>query len=282
MCMREATSANTPPYCACLAACEAMTFDKMVVPSATTAAAVSSQEVSIPRMRGMLDVGGQRSEVGGQMAPPTSDLLPPTSDFFDLQHKILVIMRQRLELQRLRVEPDGVFDADAEALLGIIQAWFDGDDDARLEAVGVAFEVGQLGKLMDAQPDPVAEAVDVALGRLRVGLQGGMVPRFEIVAGHFLVDAAQLARFQRFDDGFERAEHVIVSLLDFGRSVAHAPRAREVVEVAAAGFLRKDVVHNGPAQRDGVAILAARVRHPGIRPDGEEDRKSTRLNSSHQ
>src|SRR5262245_12923484 len=62
MCMREATSGNTPPYCACLAACEATTLDRMKRPSATTAAAVSSQEVSIARMRGMIKKGRSKKE----------------------------------------------------------------------------------------------------------------------------------------------------------------------------------------------------------------------------
>src|SRR5262245_28500660 len=46
---RDASSGTTPPYGAWIASCEATTFDRMRRPSASTAAAVSSQELSIPR-----------------------------------------------------------------------------------------------------------------------------------------------------------------------------------------------------------------------------------------
>src|SRR5262249_8931209 len=48
MCWREATSGTTPPYAACTSTCEATTSERTLRPSSTTAAAVSSQEVSIP------------------------------------------------------------------------------------------------------------------------------------------------------------------------------------------------------------------------------------------
>src|SRR5512135_2488899 len=51
ICCREATSGNTPPNWACRSICDATTLDKMTRSSSTTAAAVSSQEVSMPRMR---------------------------------------------------------------------------------------------------------------------------------------------------------------------------------------------------------------------------------------
>src|SRR4029077_9781498 len=50
-CSREANSGTTPPYFRCTSICEATTLDRISRPSATTAAAVSSQEDSIPRMR---------------------------------------------------------------------------------------------------------------------------------------------------------------------------------------------------------------------------------------
>src|SRR5205809_7772876 len=71
MCMREATSGNTPPYWACLAACEATMLERIVVPSATTAAAVSSQEVSMARMRGINEMikeqGARTKEQGSRI-----------------------------------------------------------------------------------------------------------------------------------------------------------------------------------------------------------------------
>src|SRR5690348_18231463 len=50
-CSREASSGTTPPYLRCTSTCDATTLDKISRPSTTTAAAVSSQEDSIPRIR---------------------------------------------------------------------------------------------------------------------------------------------------------------------------------------------------------------------------------------
>src|SRR5215475_13731823 len=49
-CSREASSGTTPPYLLCVAICEAMTFERTLTPSSMTAAAVSSHELSIPRV----------------------------------------------------------------------------------------------------------------------------------------------------------------------------------------------------------------------------------------
>src|SRR5579864_2704696 len=50
-CSREASSGTTPPYLRCTSICDATMLDRISRPSATTAAAVSSQEDSIPNMR---------------------------------------------------------------------------------------------------------------------------------------------------------------------------------------------------------------------------------------
>src|SRR5215467_2995366 len=50
-CSREASSGTTPPYLRCTSTCDATTLDRISRPSSTTAAAVSSQEDSIPKMR---------------------------------------------------------------------------------------------------------------------------------------------------------------------------------------------------------------------------------------
>ena len=50
-CSREASSGTTPPYLPCMAICEATTLESTASPLATTAAAVSSQEDSMPRIR---------------------------------------------------------------------------------------------------------------------------------------------------------------------------------------------------------------------------------------
>ncbi len=48
------SAGTTPPYLRCTSTCEATTLDRIVRPSATTAAAVSSQEDSIPRIRTLI------------------------------------------------------------------------------------------------------------------------------------------------------------------------------------------------------------------------------------
>ena len=50
-CSREAISGTTPPWRACRATCELMLLDSVCTPARITAAAVSSQLDSIPRMR---------------------------------------------------------------------------------------------------------------------------------------------------------------------------------------------------------------------------------------
>src|SRR5512142_1279033 len=50
-CSRDASSGTTPPYFECVAICEETTDDKIRDPSSTTAAAVSSHDDSIPRIR---------------------------------------------------------------------------------------------------------------------------------------------------------------------------------------------------------------------------------------
>ena len=48
MCLREASSGTMPPYFACMSSCEETTEESTFLPSSTTAAAVSSHELSIP------------------------------------------------------------------------------------------------------------------------------------------------------------------------------------------------------------------------------------------
>ena len=50
MCWREASSGTMPPYSACISICDATTLEWIVRPSSMTAAAVSSQDVSMPRI----------------------------------------------------------------------------------------------------------------------------------------------------------------------------------------------------------------------------------------
>src|SRR6185437_13365874 len=50
-CSRLASSGTTPPYRACVAICEATTDESVRAPRSTTAAAVSSHELSMPRIR---------------------------------------------------------------------------------------------------------------------------------------------------------------------------------------------------------------------------------------
>src|SRR3954451_18263032 len=49
-CSREASSGTTPPYLPCVSSCDATIEESTRSPSSTTAEAVSSQELSIPRI----------------------------------------------------------------------------------------------------------------------------------------------------------------------------------------------------------------------------------------
>src|SRR3954453_7124062 len=49
-CSREASSGTTPPYLPCVSSCDATIDESTRSPSSTTAEAVSSQELSIPRI----------------------------------------------------------------------------------------------------------------------------------------------------------------------------------------------------------------------------------------
>src|SRR5713226_7162727 len=54
-CSRDASSGTTPPYFRCISICDATTLGKISRPSATTAAAVSSHDDSMPRMRVLIE-----------------------------------------------------------------------------------------------------------------------------------------------------------------------------------------------------------------------------------
>src|SRR5437016_5432702 len=73
-CSREASSGTTPPYFPWVVICEATIEERMVPPSATTAAAVSSHEDSMPRMRTPL-----YSSAGQGVALPYAKLEQPRS-----------------------------------------------------------------------------------------------------------------------------------------------------------------------------------------------------------
>src|SRR5438552_5314807 len=64
-CWREATSGTTPPYWAWTRTCEATTSERTRRPSSTTAAAVSSHEVSIPRTFIFLEAPHDGSQLRG-------------------------------------------------------------------------------------------------------------------------------------------------------------------------------------------------------------------------
>ena len=83
ICFREAISGTTPPYNLCNSICEEITFDNTILPFFTTAAAVSSQDDSIPNIKvsggligkvvnlGINDV----NNMGAVMAPACADTI---------------------------------------------------------------------------------------------------------------------------------------------------------------------------------------------------------------
>jgi len=90
---------TTPPYWACNSNWVATTEDNTVRPSATTAAAVSSQEVSMPKIsmmnqqtadkrrgtqirRSSASIGGSRFRYNGQVGLHFLQLLPANAGYF--------------------------------------------------------------------------------------------------------------------------------------------------------------------------------------------------------
>src|SRR4030042_5239917 len=121
ICWREATSGNTPPNWAWMSIWEATTLERIRRPSSTTAAAVSSQEVSIPRIR----MGGLSTweflvvEVLGILCFLRAKFLfSTTSICFYRQYQIHGEFCQHFHLA-IRAYPKAVFKPDAYAFLRI-------------------------------------------------------------------------------------------------------------------------------------------------------------------
>src|SRR3990170_2124554 len=242
-CMREATSGNTPPYWACWAACEATMLERMKRPFSTTEAAVSSQEVSMPRMR----VSSLKLRSGS------------ASRSRHLEHEIGGEGCQHFETA-VRAGPDRVLHPGAQLALGIVQSRLEGEHHVRQQPILVDLQVGEVGGLVDLQPQPVAEAVDVAGLGLQVFHHGGMSARLEPFAGHDLIVAAGRVGLQLGEDGLVSFEHILVQRLQFLAGVAQRPRPGEVVEVAAAGLAGEQIKDDGLADRNRLVVLAGAVR----------------------
>src|SRR5262245_52680206 len=140
-CRREASSGTTPPHGACRASWEATTSERMRRPSANTAAAVSSHEVSMPRT--IMSYQGLKAREGRRLvaAAPRQPLAPLPGagpwparlrplDFHRLEHlerllelHVLLEVLHRVERGRL-----GLL---AGRLLGEL------DDDVRRDALAV-------------------------------------------------------------------------------------------------------------------------------------------------
>src|SRR5438046_1203673 len=95
-CSRDASSGTTPPYLPCVASCEATTEESTRSPSSTTAAAVSSQEDSIPRMR-----IAHRGDAGIGQSFQLEDLHPDRlalhhhrAEWVDLRHVAQLVQRR--------------------------------------------------------------------------------------------------------------------------------------------------------------------------------------------
>src|SRR5438132_3084826 len=101
-CARAAISGTTPPKGACNASCDRITLDSARGPLAMTAAAVSSQEVSIARTR-----RSERATAGAAVQP------------FDLErfHDLAEALLEARRLDRVRPHHDGVL-----VIVGVVPA----------------------------------------------------------------------------------------------------------------------------------------------------------------
>jgi hypothetical protein len=123
---------------------------------------------------------------------------------------------------------------------------------------------------VDAQPQAVAQAVHVALGRSRAVLDTVAWPStLKQLAGALLVIAPKCQDCSSAHDGAGTRSAHFVQRQHFIGGVAQAPGAGEIVVVPAASLARENIEHNRLAQAQRVAGMPE-VRHAGIAPDGED------------
>ena len=79
------------------------------------------------------------------------------------------------------VKGNGVFDTDAPAIVGIVEARFDRNHVAGLQYCGVVRQVTQTGTFVDIEPNAMAKAVIVSHFGLGIAPSGGIAQRLEII-----------------------------------------------------------------------------------------------------
>src|SRR5690348_12430836 len=105
-CSREASSGTTPPYLRCTSTCDATTLDRISRPSATTAAAVSSQEDSIPKIRVLIcSLQLQRLQIFTELAAKFLVLQSDLHGGFQEPQLVASIVRDSI----INVRPQTVF-----------------------------------------------------------------------------------------------------------------------------------------------------------------------------
>src|SRR5690554_1753884 len=183
MCARDATSGNTPPYGACSAICDATTFDRIVSPSRTMAAAVSSHEVSMPRIsvipgslslyppvslyevRGLVPSHSHPSDLWSALLSRDQLPFPPCGGkglgdggcalAFQLDHQVIRAVGQHFHRAGV-VQQHRVFDANAVAARRVIQPRLDGEHVPTLQPVARRPRREER-RFVHVQPQPVRQ-----------------------------------------------------------------------------------------------------------------------------
>ena len=212
----------------------------------------------MPRMR--LEVGYRFD--GGKGSSSWHDYL------FHWQHQIHRVIGHDFKTA-VRVHPHRIFQAHAQAPVGVVQPRLDGEHCPGHQPVGLARAHARPRALVDVQPHAMTQAVDIAILRFGVGFHRRVAQPFEQLAGALLVGLVRGVHFQLAGDLVIDREHILVQLSGLIGGIPQAPGAGEIVEVPAAFFAGIDIEHDRLPQPQEIGGVAGAVRHAGIAPDGE-------------
>jgi hypothetical protein len=199
-------------------------------PDSTMAAAVSSQEVSMPRIR----VGVSRLDF--------VSMFVHQSNYRD--HQIIRVICQDFYLT-IRADPKGVLDSHSEPTLRIIKTWFNRHDDPGRKHVQAGGVESKPGQFVHMQTNAVSQSMDISLQGCRIAPDCRVTSRFEEFTGFLLVLAARSIDFEFADNLPVHRKNILVNGLDFIRGVAQTPCAGKIVEISTTCLARKYVEDDG-------------------------------------
>ena len=133
-----------------------------------------------------------------------------------------------------------IFDANAIALLRIIEPWLDSEDHAGLQRRSWRSEGRKIGLLMNFKSEAVPQAVEVPILALRIGALRGVPELLKDIAGHVLIFLGCLAHFELLHDCLEAIHHLLIDLLNLFRGMTKTEGSGHIMEISI-GISRKEV-----------------------------------------